>query len=313
MAGVNREEYKKYNPSFVIIFAVEIIIGILFNGFIISVVLRDFVKTKIVSSSFKILLSLGIANVFFDLIMSIGLLDYFYCLGIFARSDTAYIFLFLCLFSLSTCAWLTANISSFYFINISNFKSEFFVWIKRKVIALVPWILLVDIVLSLCSSFLASLIIVNSEQTNSTDYCPTIITELMQLNSAIVATLTADTIIPFLVIFVTTVSTITTLAKHSHKMGEQVQTPAADHRKAYEKIVCRMMYSLMFYGGFYPAVLILYIVVLSQLQSKIWLLIIIASSYSPVQSVLLVLANPRLMEALREPFLCIDFKDTLRT
>ncbi|XP_068103351.1 taste receptor type 2 member 39-like [Hyperolius riggenbachi] len=277
------------------------------------------------SSSYKLLVSLGIFNVNYSFMISVGLADYFYDLEIFTRAETAYTYIYLMLFSVSSCAWFTASLSFFYFIKISHFKSVFFAWVKRKISILVPWMLLLDIFVSLCNSFLSSLVVayfqsLSKSSNNSTSLVftlsqlklvhksyssPSVFTALSQLRSTVLSVLVTDTIIPVLVLVTTTACTIVTLRKHHQGMEAGMITADNDHQKSYEKVVSRMMHSLFSYGMFYFVMLIFSFAIMTQLQDVFWLFLIVVAFFSVLQSVLLIIANPRLKEAWNGTFLSV--------
>nr|DBA18888.1 TPA: hypothetical protein GDO54_014782 [Pyxicephalus adspersus] len=151
------------NLPIVIILVLEVNAGILVNAFIIFVAYRDLITTKTVSNSYKILVVLAFFNVCYGLMMWVGLLDYFCRFGIFTNIYTTYIFLYVLLFIISFCTWLTSNLGFFYFIKMSNFESGFFFWARYNISSVVPWMLLVDLLLSLLCSVLSVLYFIFSE------------------------------------------------------------------------------------------------------------------------------------------------------
>ncbi|KAM5152738.1 taste receptor type 2 member 143-like [Mantella aurantiaca] len=291
--------------TYIIILVLEIITGILMNVFIISVVCRDFFRTKSLTSSYKILACLTGCNVCFGVLLLVGLLDYFCRLGIFIVVSTAYIYLYLVLLTISSCAWFSANLGFFYLVKISNFESLYFSWMKKNIGSIVPWMLFVDLLLSLINSALSSLFFIFSPELscNTTQISPSMISTLSQSSVAFINSAITNTSLPFLVTFITTLSTLVELKKHGNTM-KNVQTSDSQRLRSYEKVVRRMTQSLFFYGIFYAVMIILCFTVITQLESGFWLLLLVLNSFTPVQSVLLVLANPKLRVTWKGIFLC---------
>lgn len=297
---------------FLIILTLEVCTGVLLNVFIVFVASCDFIKTKKLSSSYKILLCLAITNVCLNMVMSFGLLDYFCSFGIFSMDSTTYIYFYFFLFTISLCTWLTASLAFFYFIKISNFESGFFFWVKKHIVSVIPWMLLGDLLVSLVNSFLSSLFFIYSGTLsgNTTDDSPSMVSRLSESGMTFIITEILDTILPFLLLFTTTSFTVVTLMKHRHRM-KNVQTSDSKHQRSYEKVVCRMAESLFFYGIFYATMFIFNFMVIKQMESGFWFLLPALNIFTPVQALLLVLANPRLRAAWRGIFLCSHLRDIL--
>ncbi|XP_040211669.1 taste receptor type 2 member 39-like [Rana temporaria] len=309
---MNPGDYTGNHLAFFIILVLEMSTGMLLNVFIVFVVCRDFIKTKKLSGSYKILLSLAVSNVSFCMVLSVGLLDYFCSFGIFSTDNTTYIYFYFMLFTISLCVWFTASLAFFYFIKISNFESGFISRVKERITSVIPWMLLGDLLVSLVSSLLSSLYFVFSGTLsgNTTEDSPSMISIFSESGTMFINTAIMDTILPFLLLLTTMLSTVVTLMKHRNRM-KNVQTSDGKHLRSYEKVVCRMAAILLFYGIFYGAMTIVYITIIKQMESGFWFLLPALNTFIPVQAVLLVLANPRLRAAWRGIFLCGHLREML--
>ncbi|XP_077306209.1 taste receptor type 2 member 4-like [Lithobates pipiens] len=296
------------------VLALEMSTGLLMNAFLIFAVYRDFLKTKTVSNSYKILLGLAISNVCFGILMSLALLDYFCSLGIFPTINPTYIYLYLLLFTITSCGWFSASLGFFYFIKISDFKSRCFSWMKTNISSFVPRMLLVTGTVSLFNSLLSNLLFIfrPTLSGNTTDYSPSMVSLLSRSSTTFVKTAIISTVLPFLVVFTTTLFTVVALKKHRKRM-KNVQTSDSLHMRSYENVVRRMTHCLLFYVIFYVVMIIVYFVVITWVESGFWLLLLLLNSFSPVQSTLLVLANPRLKAAWKEIFLCAHLQEMFST
>ncbi|KAM5152759.1 taste receptor type 2 member 39-like [Mantella aurantiaca] len=288
--------------SYIIVLALEIFIGTMINAFIISITLYDFGKAKTMSSVYKILLCLGISNLLFDILMSVGFVDYFYTLSVFAMTDVVYIFLYLMLFCVSSCAWHAATLGFFYFIKVADVRFNIFAWMKRKIGVIVQWMLMLGVLVSLLSSsFLISSMEISS---NSTDQNPSFVSALARSMSSLITASIIVTISPLLVILICTSCTIVFLRKHGHRMKD-LQTSDGERLKSFEKVVSRMTCTLLFYVISYVVMVSLYFAIVTRMESVFWLSLVMLSSFSPLQASLLVFANPRLMAALKEMLVCV--------
>ncbi|XP_040211670.1 taste receptor type 2 member 39-like [Rana temporaria] len=309
---MNPGDYTGNHLPFFIILVLELSTGTLLNVFIVFVACRDFIKTKKLSGSYKILLSLAVSNVCYTMVMSVGLLDYFCSFGIFSMDNIAYIYFYLLFFTISLCVWLTASLAFFYFIKISNFESGFFSRAKEHITSVIPWMLLGDLLVSLVSSLLSSLYFTYSGTLsgNTTEDSPSMISIFSESGTTFINTAIMDTILPFLLLFTTTLFTVVTLMKHRNRM-KNVQTSDGKHRRSYEKVVCRLAESLFFYGIFYAVMISFYFMIIKQMESGFLFLLPALNTFTPVQAVLLVIANPRLRAAWRGIFLCGHLREML--
>lgn len=288
--------------------------GVLMNAFIIFAVYRDFFKTKTVSSSYKILLCVAISNVCFGILMSLALLDYFCSLGIFQTINATYIYLYLLLFTMTSCGWVSASLGFFYFIKISDFKSGCFSWMKTNIGSIVPRMLLGAVMVSLFNSLLSNVFFIFSPALsgNTTDSSPSMVSILSQSSTTFVNAAIIATVLPFLVVLTTTSFTVVALKKHRKRM-KNVQTSGSEHARSYENVVLRMTHCLIFYVIFYVVMSIVYFVVIIRGESGFWFLLLLLNSFTPVQSTLLVLANPRLKAAWEEIFSCSHLQEMFST
>ncbi|XP_072272845.1 taste receptor type 2 member 39-like [Pyxicephalus adspersus] len=302
------EGNKQNNWGYIDVLALEIVIGVLLNIFIMYIALYDFGIAKTMSNSFKILLCLSISNILFGILMALGFVNDSFSLGMFTTTYTTYIYIYILLFSVSSCAWHTATLAFFYFLKVCHFKLQCFVWMKRKISAAVPWMLCFGLLVSMLSS--VSFISLPEFYNNATNTNPSLMTVLKQSISQFINVSIFVTVVPFLVISITTASTVVTLKKHGHRMKNS-QTSDNTHVKSYQKVVSRLTQSMIFYVIFYAAMLISFFAVCAHLESGFWLSLLMFSSFTPLQTVLLVVTNPRLKTALMEIFSCVHVREML--
>ncbi|XP_040211668.1 taste receptor type 2 member 39-like [Rana temporaria] len=307
---MNPEGYSQNDLPYISIIILELSTGVFMYLFVIYVIYRDSIKTKALSSSDKILLCLGISNMFYVFLMLVGLLDYFCSLGIFSMIHTTYLYLYLLLFTMSSCGWLSASLGFFYFIKISNFESGFFSWMKNNISSVFPWLLLGDLLVSLFNSALSSLFFIFSPALshNNTGSFVSIVSIFSQSRTTFIYSAMANSVGPFLVLFITTLYSVVSLMKHSYRMKKGVQTPSNENLRSFNKVVWRMMNFLLFYGIYYIVMVIFFFTIITKMESGFWLSYLLISLFPIVQAVLLVLANPRLKAAWKDMFSCLHLR-----
>ncbi|KAM9305082.1 taste receptor type 2 member 1-like [Gastrophryne carolinensis] len=290
----------KHMLVLMVILVLEVVTGILINGFIVSVVVFDFRKGRTIGGSTKILLCLVFSSSVFNLMITVGLVDYLFGLGMCMVRAATFIYLYLTVLGVSQCAWHTANLGFFYFIKISNFTTGVFSWLKTRVSSAVPWMLLFDFLASLCNSFLGTLLFSSSLDYSGNTTENSLMSVLSHSGSALISSTIAVTLLPFSLLLITTVCSIVILTKHKNKMEKT--TPATDTDRL-RKIVSRMTHGLLFYIFFYITMTVACFVILAKAHLGFWISMIILSSFCPIQSSILVLTNPRLKDAFQKTFL----------
>ncbi|KAM5152762.1 taste receptor type 2 member 4-like [Mantella aurantiaca] len=300
---MNPEGHVQNQLSFMIILFLELSTGMFMYLFVTCVLYCDFIKTKTLSSSYKIVLCLSVSNLCYGVVLLVVLLDFVYSLGI-SSMYTAYIYVYMLLLTISSCAWLSASLGLFYFVKISSFESGCFSWMKRNIGSIVPWMLLGNLPVSLINSALSSLFFVFSPKLshNTTDGAMSLISTFSQSSTAFIHSAIANSIGPFSVLFFTTLYSAVFLKKHSQRMKKSVQMPNSEQLRSYDKVVWRMTQSLLFYGIYYIVMVTVYFVIITQLEFGFWLSFLILALFPVVQSVLLVIANPKLKAAWNDLF-----------
>ncbi|XP_056392718.1 taste receptor type 2 member 4-like [Hyla sarda] len=289
----------------VIALILEVTAGVLFNIFIISIIFYDFYREKNMGSSNKILVSLCISNVIYNILVFAGLLDEFVDLRVPSTFCLSSVYIVLLFFSVSSCAWLTASLGTFYFIKIS--QVGLLGWVKIHISSIVPWMLLVLEVVSFINSFFSSFLLISypTSSRNVTESPSSVLRVLARNKSEFINGVLAVTSIPLIVAVISTICTVWTLKRHWQKMKGSKATQDSERLMAYLRVVCRMSNLLMFYGVFYALVLVFFFSVVDRMKSGLWITLLLMSSFTPVQSVLLIFSNPRLQGAWKK-MICYD-------
>ncbi|XP_069841131.1 taste receptor type 2 member 39-like [Dendropsophus ebraccatus] len=282
--------------AYVIGLVPEITIGLFNNIFIVSVIVFDFYKEKHISSSNKLLLFIAISNVSYNIVISAGLLDKFIAPQASSTFVLSSMYIILLLYSISSCAWLSAGLGAFYFLKISQARR--LSWVKTHIDSIVPWLVLALEVVSFISGFLCSFLLISPQNSfrNVLDG-PLLMMKVLEKNSLklINATIVV-TSMPFMFIFIFTVCIVWTLKEHSRQMERSMGPEDNGRLTPYEGVVRRMNHFLYFYIILYISMLILYFSIIS----RFWMSLLLMSSFTPLQSLFLIGIDIRLREAWKE-------------
>ncbi|XP_073502152.1 taste receptor type 2 member 39-like [Phyllobates terribilis] len=286
--------------SSVIVLALELTAGTFFNLFIVSVIFYDFYREKNMNDSNKIVMCICASNVNYSVLIAAGIMDEYIGLHASYTSDLSFMYVTLLLYSVGSCGWLSAGLGFFYFIKISQARLLF--WVKFRISFIIPWMLFILEVVSLTISFFSSLLLFphHIRSRNITESPPSVMKVLAENKVGLINCAVAITSIPFVIILISTIGTIWTLKRHSLKMKRGTETVDKGRLTPYEKVVCRMTYFLLFYLAFYSLILNVYFSIAVQVDSGFWITLMLMSSFSPVQSILMILGNPRLKDASKE-------------
>lgn len=146
------------SPSLVtlilIIIGTECILGILANGFIVAINTAEWIHNKVLSTSGKILLFLGVSRIVLQSFMMLELTlsstsPQFY------NDDIVYHTFKGCFMFLNHCSlWFAAWLSFFYFVKVADFSYPLFLKLKWRISRLMPWLLQLSLFVSLGQSVL---------------------------------------------------------------------------------------------------------------------------------------------------------------
>ncbi|XP_074136082.1 taste receptor type 2 member 1 [Sminthopsis crassicaudata] len=127
---------------------VQFFVGIMANGIIILVSSLECIKQKRVIAYDFLLTSLGIFRIFLHGLIITCHLIFFFTLELYV-SHEAFLFFF---FINEVNLWLATYLCVFYCIKIANIVCPFFLWLKRRISRLVPWLILGSLLFSIAIS-----------------------------------------------------------------------------------------------------------------------------------------------------------------
>ncbi|KAM4628500.1 taste receptor type 2 member 40-like [Discoglossus pictus] len=284
---------------FVVLFEAEVIAGILISTFIVIVNFLDWSEKKMLSSCDQILLALGISNACYPWFS--GCLLYI-C---FVQPQSILANYFPVVYALTISAflsssWITALLCLYYFVKIVQFPNGLLVRLKMKIDLLVPWLILVVNVVSILSSIPMALNFSNvySNVTNPITGNISSVTSWISNNSMqIVSPLIPNFLVPFLTVMVTTCCIMRYLSSHTRNMEQNMGE--AGNLKVHRRAARTMLSLILLYLVFYVAQLVLVSSVQPQLGLQYCVTCVLVLACSPLQSVILILGNNKLIQQYR--------------
>lgn len=258
----------------------------------------------------KIRVALSISNMLFSIVISAGIFSGFFRPWISKSSSTTYVLYSLLIYTIVSCSWLSAGLSFFYFIKIVNFKTRFFLWVKKRISLIVSWIILVSEAMSLGSFLIILLSTVPWDFSKVSSNSTVMITSNNTISENTLRTrlaylIMSVTLVPLLTIIFTSICIVVVLTQHSQKMQTNMRPSGNVKLTIYQDATHRMLRLLFFFVMFYAFLLFFFMTEFSESSPVFWICVMILSSFTAVQSLLLVLGNKKLKGAWKELFHCI--------
>nr|AAL85201.1 STC 9-1 [Mus musculus] len=309
--------------TFTIILFVELVIGILGNGFIALVNIMDWTKRRSISSADQILTALAITRFLYVWFMIICILLFMLCPHLLTRSEIVTSIGIIWIVNNHFSVWLATCLGVFYFLKIANFSNSLFLYLKwrvKKVVLMIIQVSMIFLILNLVSLSMYDQFSIDVYEGNtfynlgdSTPF-PTI---SLFINSSKVFVITNSShiflpinslfmLIPFTVSLVAFLMLIFSLWKHRKKMQVNAKPPRDASTMAHIKALQTGLSFLLLY-----AVYLLFIVIgmlsLRLIGGKLILLFdhISGIGFPISHSFVLILGNNKLRQASLSVLHCL--------
>lgn len=283
---------------FIIIYVLESLTIIAQSSFMVAVLGRKWIQIKRLSSVEMILTSLGISH--FCLQWASVLYNFgFYFNFNYTFWNIAIIWEFTNILTF----WLTSLLAAFYCVKISSFTHPIFLWLRWRILRLVPWLLLGTLIIS-CVAVIPSVIRKHLlMQLISMKHLPRNSTWIERFNMLDQHFFRPQTmsvlLVPFIVFLASTVLLMASLIQHR----EQMQQHNSGNCNSSTQAHCTALRSLAtFFIVFTSYFLVLLIHLVSKLFDKkhwFWLWEAILYAIVSIHSTSLMLSSPTLKKVLK--------------
>lgn len=282
------------------------VVGLLNNVFIIFVTCFHNGKRQEAKDGDAILVALGIASICQGSTMAFNILSNYICPEICKETYASYIVFFLTAYSDMSCAWLTASLFFFYFSKITTFRWHPLQWMKLKINTVVNWLVLASEIASVFSCFSIFISLIKPKSIIGGNIFTNTSSDTYDISAKNIYFICICA--PVFIIIITTASSVASLNLHAKKMEKNVVTSTNGNIKMYQNIVRNMFYLLLFYILFYVSLLIILFGVFTTFSIGYWIMLLVMFSFTPVQSVVLIVVTPKLKEAWIHAFSLIKEK-----
>lgn len=284
--------------------AIETLIGMITNGFIVLVICIDWFKSKKLSTADLILGCLGLSRLLWQAVVILNVTVSFFFKSTYIQNYARLTFLLMWLFTNTVSLWFSAWLSVMYFVKIAIFSNPVFLRMKQRFPGLILRLLLGSVVFSVFVNvviFTAShygLSTCNPYQRCSSNCSDTAIKMPDSCKYFIVLT-TAPHFLPTMIFLSSSALLITSLWKHTRRLRDNRSGPRDLSTKTHlTAIKALASFAVLFLASF--------LAVTSQsllnwtTHQRDWTSIFfenVSAVYSPAHAIILIAINPKLKQA----------------
>ncbi|KAF7463387.1 taste receptor type 2 member 143-like [Marmota monax] len=288
---------------FMVIFCLESLAAMLQNGFMITVLGREWVRCQALSAGDMIVTSLAVSRF---CLHGMGILNNFLASFKFCY-HIGYLNIFWNFFN-SLSVWLTSWLAVFYCVKISSFSHPVFFWLKWRISWLVPRLLVGSLIIcGLSASFFAIEQAVNLETINSQNphgnctAAPAVLTFSRYYFSCNVGFMW---LIPFLLFLVSIFLLMFSLCRHMGHMRNGRPGPGDPSIQAHSMALKSLAFFFIFYNAYFLSLIISAMKITTIQSHWHWVREVLTYASIYLHSLILVLSSPKLRKALKMCLLC---------
>ncbi|XP_048191013.1 taste receptor type 2 member 140-like [Perognathus longimembris pacificus] len=291
---------------FMLALSVELLIGLLGNGFMVLVTSMDWRKSRKISPVDQILLALAISRFALLFSLLLNILMSTLCPALMVTTTMLRINSTTWTVTNHFSNWLATSLGIFYFLKIANFSNSVFLYLKWRVRKVVSGAVLVSLTLL----FLNIIVIKTQAGDIWTDEYPSNATYGLSSNKSVQFPIlvlynnTVFTLIPFTVSLVTFLLLIFSLWKHHQAMQHRGRVPRDASTLAHIQALYMVVAFLLLYAVFFLSLLLHFWNFKFLHENAIVLLLeVIATAFPSGHSIVLILATRKLRGTFL-PMLC---------
>uniref|UniRef100_A0A8C5P973 Taste receptor type 2 n=1 Tax=Leptobrachium leishanense TaxID=445787 RepID=A0A8C5P973_9ANUR len=307
-------------PVFIItslaILGLSTLVGLFSNTLIIAVNIIDKMKGKNLSPSDLILVTLSISNVLFQFIMLTNDYMSFLCSDLYFTDEVFTTFTVLLFLPIYSSFWFTVCLSVYHCLQIVIFTHPFLIRLKMGIAQLVPRFLLASLFTSLTTGLPSAWNLyreplglnISSNQT----------TEFYFLKMNIVYLLPSNIIscsLPLVLVAIADGLIIKSLVTHRHEANRNSKGELNSHAEGRIRAARTISCLLYLYLSFYVSEILLFLDALPPSSLAYCACLMVIYSYSPAQSIVLILGSPKLKQVSLNLLRCTGMfhKEACRT
>lgn len=294
--------------------ALENVVGISLNVFIVVVNCFNGIKERRLKSIDKIMTVLSLSKICYLCILEVKIIWAAVYLWAFEVTRLYQGFKATIWFLTCTNLWFSACLCAFYCAKIANFQNHIFIYLKMRISRMMPWLLLVSVLVSLINTtpFYVGIYNMACKNNNSSDNIGNSSLRRMTLETDLFNLFLYCGIGFSLAFFVLTMLTfllLFSLWRHTHRMQDGSANFSNPSMDAHFKAVKTIIFLLIIDSTNFTALMVLLSNNFSESSFESQFCTIIVNGCPSVQSSILILSNPRLkgafIGALHQALICV--------
>lgn len=285
------------------IVAIEVVVGVIGNGFITAVNIINWIKSKKMSSADLILIFLSTSRFILQMtilmhIHSLYFADEFKLASVYKAFGAVWMFVN------HASLWFSTWLYVLYCVKIINVTQRLLLQIKLRIAGMVPWLLLGSLMISSVTSLPLLWITPSTYLCSSTGNCrensTAHITDWDSSHLYLLLLYFVGCFFPLVLSVVSSALLITSLCKHTKKMQCYVDTfrdPLIDvHLTAIKSIIS---FLILYLSSFAAQILLILSTSQSKDVVKVAVSLVVAGAYPSIHSIILIIVNSKLKLAFR--------------
>ncbi|KAM6342070.1 taste receptor type 2 member 40-like [Podargus strigoides] len=285
------------------IVAIEVVVGIFGNGFITTVNIINWIKSKKISSADIILIFLSTSRFILQVTIPMHIHSLYFT-DVFKLASVYKAFGAIWMFVNHASLWFSSWLYVLYCVKIINVSQWLLLQIKLRIAGMVPWLLLGSLVISSVTSLPLLWITPNTYLCSSTGNCrensTAHITDWDSSHFYLLLLYFVGCFFPLVLSLVTSALLITSLWKHTKKMKSYVDTfrdPLIDvHLTAIKSIIS---FLTLYLSSFVAQILLILSTSESKDDVRVAVSLVVAGAYPSMHSIILITVNSKLKLAFR--------------
>ncbi|XP_056392750.1 taste receptor type 2 member 8-like [Hyla sarda] len=288
--------------TLLVIILLEVIIGFLFSFFLIICLYVIGFQKKNMMTYVKILIPLNVSNISFTFFLASNFIIGFLWPEVYTKTSLIQPISYMTMYSITSSLWLSAVLCVFYFMKIVPSQPGVLITLKRRIDAVVLWLIILSEVVSLGQGFLAIFLAnVPTYHKNTSITMSELMEETKAKSWNFLITFLLINSLPFLVIIMTTIGSAGLLSLYNHQVQKNMTTTSGNTRvRDYGAAIQTMIGLLVFYVLLFVCMSLSMLDVFSYWDINYWLCVIFLFLCATILPALLIYGNPGLKEAIKQ-------------
>ncbi|XP_010161280.1 taste receptor type 2 member 40-like [Antrostomus carolinensis] len=295
------------------IVAIEVVVGVIGNGFITAVNIINWIKSKKVSSADMILIFLSTSRFILQVTVLMHIHSLYFT-DVLKLASVYKAFGAVWMFVNHASLWFSTWLYVLYCVKIINITQWLLLQLKLRIARMVPWLLLGSLVISSATSLPFLWITPSTYLCSSTGNCrensTAHITDWDSSHLYLLLLYFVGCFFPLILSVITSALLITSLWKHTKKMqcyADTFRDPLVDvHLTAIKSIIS---FLILYLSSFVAQILLIMSTSQSKDDVKVAVSLVVSGAYPSIHSIILIIVNSKLKLAFR--LLCQHLKHHL--